>query len=58
VLENAGVDSKKYQGFAFGGGIERLIMVKYGVPDVRAFHAGDIRFVYGFDETIVGENVQ
>lgn len=49
VLENAGVDSKKYQGFAFGGGIERLLMVKYGVPDVRLFHSGDIRFVYGFE---------
>ena len=53
VLENAGLDSKKYQGFAFGGGIERLIMVKHGVNDVRLFHAGDLRFVYGFEETIV-----
>ena len=50
VLESAGVDSKKYQGFAFGGGIERLLMVKYGVPDIRLFHSGDIRFIYGFDE--------
>ncbi len=52
VLENAGVDSKKYQGFAFGGGIERLLMIKYGIPDVRLFHGGDIRFVYGFDQTL------
>ncbi|MBU2104004.1 phenylalanine--tRNA ligase subunit alpha [Patescibacteria group bacterium] len=51
VLENAGLDPKEYQGFAFGGGIERLIMVKYGVDDIRGFHGGDIRFVYGFDET-------
>lgn len=51
VLENASVDSKKYQGFAFGGGIERLLMVKYGVPDVRLFHTGDIRFNYAFDKT-------
>lgn len=51
VLENAGVDSKKYQGFAFGGGIERLLMVKYGIPDVRLFHSGDIRFNYAFDQT-------
>ncbi len=49
VLENAGIDSKKYQGFAFGGGIERLIMVKHGVNDVRNFHSGDLRFVYGMD---------
>ncbi|MEJ0054095.1 MAG: phenylalanine--tRNA ligase subunit alpha [bacterium] len=50
VLENSGVDPKKYQGFAFGGGLERLIMVKYGVPDVRLFHSGDTRFVHGFAE--------
>ncbi len=49
VLENVGIDSKKYQGFAFGVGIERLVMVKHGVPDVRLFHAGDLRFSYGFD---------
>ncbi len=52
VIQNAGLDPKKYQGFAFGGGIERLIMVKHGVPDVRAFHGGDIRFTYGFDQTV------
>jgi phenylalanyl-tRNA synthetase alpha chain len=51
VLTNVGVDPKRYQGFAFGGGIERLIMVKHGVPDVRAFHNGDIRFVHGFPES-------
>jgi phenylalanyl-tRNA synthetase alpha chain len=49
VLENAGIDSTKYQGFAFGGGIERLIMVKHGVNDVRLFHAGDVRFVHGME---------
>jgi phenylalanyl-tRNA synthetase alpha chain len=51
VMRDAGLDPDAVQGFAFGGGIERLIMVKYGVPDVRLFHNGDIRFVYGFDET-------
>ncbi len=50
VLRNAGLDPDQVQGFAFGGGIERLIMVKHGVPDVRLFHNGDIRFTYGFDE--------
>jgi phenylalanyl-tRNA synthetase alpha chain len=49
VLRNVGIDPETYQGFAFGGGIERLIMVKHGVPDVRLFHAGDLRFSYGFD---------
>jgi phenylalanyl-tRNA synthetase alpha chain len=51
VLRNGGLDPEKFGGFAFGGGIERLIMVKHGVPDVRLFHNGDIRFNYGFDET-------
>jgi phenylalanyl-tRNA synthetase alpha chain len=55
VLRKAGLDPEQVQGFAWGGGIERLIMVKHGVPDVRLFHNGDIRFVYGFDETVVGE---
>jgi phenylalanyl-tRNA synthetase alpha chain len=49
VLKNAGLDPTKVQGFAFGGGLERLIMVKHGVPDVRFFHSGDVRFVYAFD---------
>ncbi len=50
VLRNAGLDPQKVAGFAFGGGLERLLMVKYGIPDVRLFHSGDIRFVYGFPE--------
>lgn len=52
VMRNAGLDPDKTQGFAWGGGIERLIMVKHGVPDVRYFHNGDIRFVYAFDESL------
>lgn len=51
VLRAAGLDPERYQGFAFGGGIERLVMVKHGVADIRGFHAGDIRFIYGFDQT-------
>jgi phenylalanyl-tRNA synthetase alpha chain len=54
VLQNAGLDPTAYQGLAFGGGLERLVMVKHGVPDVRLFHAGDIRFGYGFEETVEG----
>lgn len=53
VMKNAGLDPEKVQGFAFGGGLERLLMVKYGIPDVRLFHSGDIRFNYAFDEKAV-----
>lgn len=53
VLRSAGVDPEEYQGFAFGTGVERLIMVKYGVPDVRLFHNGDMRFVHGFPESVL-----
>jgi len=50
VLENCGIDSTKYQGFAFGLGIERAAMLKYGVPDLRTFYESDIRWLkhYGF----------
>ncbi|HEC94048.1 MAG TPA: phenylalanine--tRNA ligase subunit alpha [Candidatus Kaiserbacteria bacterium] len=53
VLKNVGIDQKRYRGFAFGGGIERLIMVKYNIPDIRLFHAGDVRFVHGFEQKII-----
>jgi phenylalanyl-tRNA synthetase alpha chain len=53
VFTNAGLDPEKVQGFAFGGGLERLIMIKHGIPDVRLFHSGDVRFVYGFDEKML-----
>ncbi len=48
VLEGVGYDSSKYQGFAFGLGIDRLIMMKYGVNDVRAFAGNDLRFLGQF----------
>ncbi len=51
VLKNAGLDPEVYQGFAFGFGPERLIMVKHGVTDIRGFHSGDVRFIHGFDQT-------
>lgn len=44
VLENCGIDSGKYQGFAFGMGLERLAMMKYKIPDIRSFYQGDLRF--------------
>ena len=52
VIRSAGLDPDKVAGIAWGGGLERLIMVKHGVPDVRAFHSGDIRFVHAFDQTV------
>ena len=48
VLENCGVDSKKYSGFAFGLGIERIAMLKYGVNDLRLFFENDVRFLNQF----------
>ena len=50
VLENCGIDPDEYQGFAFGMGIERIAMLKYGIPDLRPFYDGDIRWLrhYGF----------
>ena len=50
VLRHAGIDAEKYQGFAFGMGIDRLAMLKYGAPDLRAFFEADLRWLkhYGF----------
>jgi phenylalanyl-tRNA synthetase alpha chain len=52
VLRGVGYDPETYTGFAFGLGIERLIMMKNGVDDVRAFAANDIRFLRKFDVAI------
>jgi phenylalanyl-tRNA synthetase alpha chain len=50
VLTNVGLDPDRYQGFAFGLGIDRIAMLKYGMPDLRAFFAADLRWLkhYGF----------
>jgi len=48
VLQDAGIDPKEYSGFAFGMGIDRLGMMKYGVEDVRHMYNGDLRFVNQF----------
>lgn len=45
VLENCGIDSKKYQGWAFGMGADRLAMLKYGINDIRLLYGGDVRFL-------------
>ncbi|MDG1239878.1 MAG: phenylalanine--tRNA ligase subunit alpha [Planktomarina sp.] len=50
VLAAGGIDALKYQGFAFGMGIDRIAMLKYGIPDLRAFFDSDLRWLrhYGF----------
>ncbi|MGV6850238.1 MAG: phenylalanine--tRNA ligase subunit alpha [Marinibacterium sp.] len=50
VIAAGGIDPEKYQGFAFGIGIDRLAMLKYGIPDLRAFFDSDLRWLrhYGF----------
>lgn len=48
VLENCGIDSKKYAGFAFGMGIERITMLKYQIKDLRLFSENDVRFLRQF----------
>ena len=48
VLKNVGVDSEKYQGFAFGFGIDRLAMLKWGIDDIRLMHSADLRLINQF----------
>lgn len=48
VLKNMNIDPEKYQGFAFGGAIDRLTMIRHGVTDIRMFWSGDIRFLKQF----------
>jgi len=48
VLEGVGINPKKYQGFAFGLGLERITMLKYGIDDLRAFYDNDVRFLDQF----------
>ena len=50
VLENCGIDPHRYQGFAFGFGLDRMAMLKYGIPDIRSFFESDLRWLkhYGF----------
>jgi len=50
VLRNCGLDPDQYQGFAWGMGIDRIAMLKYGMPDLRAFFEADVRWLshYGF----------
>ncbi|HRD75125.1 MAG TPA: phenylalanine--tRNA ligase subunit alpha, partial [Hyphomicrobiaceae bacterium] len=50
VIANCGLDPEKYQGFAFGMGLDRIAMLKYGIPDLRDMFAADLRWMrhYGF----------
>ena len=48
VLEMCGIDSKKYSGFAFGIGLERIAMLRYGISDMRLLYEGDLRFLRQF----------
>ena len=49
VLRDNGYDPEKYSGFAFGTGIDRLAMMKYGIPDIRYMYTNDVRFLKQFD---------
>lgn len=53
VLENAGIDSQKYSGFAFGMGIERITNLKYEIKDLRLFSENDVRFLSQFESEII-----
>ncbi len=48
VLKNSGVDPTKWQGFAFGMGWDRIVMMRYKIDDIRLFYNGDLRFLKQF----------
>ena len=48
VLKEVGIDPTKYQGFAFGMGMERVAMLKFGIDDIRAYYENDVRFLDQF----------
>lgn len=52
VLDSCGIDSKKYTGFAFGMGVERITMLKYGVKDLRLYFENDVRFLSQFKSAL------
>ena len=52
VLEASGIDSKKYSGFAFGMGVERIAMLKFGVKDLRLYFENDVRFLQQFESSL------
>ncbi len=48
VFKSTGHDPKKWKGLAFGSTVDRLIMIKYGIPDIRLLYSGDLRFLKQF----------
>ncbi len=48
VIQSAGLDPKVWKGFAFGGGVDRLVMLRYGIDDVRHLYSGDLRLINQF----------
>ena len=50
VLDMCGIDSKEYSGFAFGLGVERIAMIKYGIPNIKLLYENDVRFLNQFDK--------
>ena len=48
VLREGGIDTEKYTGFAFGIGVERIAMLRYGIDDMRLLYENDIRFISQF----------
>ncbi len=48
VLRNVGIDPNEWQGFAFGFGVERLVMIKHQIPNIRLLYQGDLRFLRQF----------
>ena len=58
VLESVGVDSEKYTGFAFGMGVERLTMLRYGVNDLRLFFENDLNFLKQFNQWVDNDEIQ
>ncbi len=52
VLDNCGIDSKEYSGFAFGMGVERIAMLKYKIDDIRLFFENDVRFLNQFNSSL------
>jgi phenylalanyl-tRNA synthetase alpha chain len=49
VLANCGLDPERYTGFAFGGGFDRLAMIRFGIPDIRLLWESDVRFLEQFE---------
>jgi phenylalanyl-tRNA synthetase alpha chain len=50
VLRQGGLDPEEYTGFAFGMGLQRVVMLRYGIDDIRQFTGGDLRFLRQFPE--------